>query len=288
MHSSWEEFQVYIQDPEIIHQHEELLATLGIPPARLTARELLTCHGMPYLDNIPHVLAEAAVAVAKELTGMSGCCPTTIQEFATQYRRWKDRDAQEVLETLCRMYWEYELILALTHDMQPEDVSHAREQQAECLRLMDGMDRQAYFRAYNPLVVSPDTRDAVYSTLKRAFWDHVQEAAAGGDIGPLMTAFRDMKDMLTRIVRGRRGEEILAEVEDVFDEAFITERHAQQPEMDPVFWIQRCQCLRAILLQLDAPVHDAVTQAAPLESLQDCWAFLAYVMDRLHELSLLE
>lgn len=256
-----------------------LLAALGIPPTRLTGRELLTCHGMAYLDNLPADLVNAAAAVAKEVTA------ATVDAFATQFRQWKARDAQEVLETLCRMYWEYELILVLTPDMQPEDVAHARTQQAECLRLMDGIDCRAYFRAYNPLVVSPDARDAVYSTLKRAFWDHVQEAAAAGDISPLMTAFRDMKEMLTRIVRGRRGEEILAEVADVFDEAFITERHAHQPEMDPMFWIQRCKCLRAILLQLDAPVHDAVTQAAPLGSLHDCWAFLAYVMDRLHELS---
>lgn len=219
-----------------------------------------------------------------------------LAEYEVAYLEWKTTDQASLLQDMCRLYWEYELVFKLNEPrMTPEErVTYAEETQARQKRLVDAMksidDMRAFSAFTPPIVFEASVVAKIKSTLKRAFWDMVAEdvAEAPPKIDRLLSVFVDIRDKLVTILGARHA--IIDDFDDVMDPGFIAQLHTIAATGQAIFWTSRCDLLIDVLARLDSPHMDTVHRKwwADLCDSRDghtkCIYCLSYFVDHLEKL----
>lgn len=226
-----------------------------------------------------------------------------IKAYEIAYLNWKPINKAAVLEEMCRLYWEYELVFHLNRPNMTTDELQVYSTQKDSrqhllLKAMKNIDGLRAFSSFAPPVVFESaTVDQIKRTLARAFWDMVRDDI---DQDPpamdrVFSVFKDIREKLVCILRSDDNE-IVADYDDLLDPGFVAQVYAGTSD-HVQFWMQRCDLLIRILVQLDSivmqGVHEewwrnvrerAIASHAFSDVIDACVSCLAYFMSHIEDL----
>jgi len=216
--------------------------------------------------------------------------------YEAAYLEWKPRDRSALLIDMCRLYWEYELVLKLNEPrMTPEELAHytaeTTSRQQRLLAAMRGIDDMRTFSEFEaPVVFEASVVAKIKNTLKRAFWDMVIDdiSKTPADITRLLSVFTDARGKLAAIVGPNHR--FMEDFDDLMDVRFVAQLHTTPATSHEAFWTSRCDFLIGVLASLDS-VHMGAVHRKWWEDLSQsreghvkCVYCLAYFMDHLEGL----
>lgn len=275
---------------------------LAQTPASLNGRDFLVIYLFAFF-GFEDALKDGATALVDHVHDAhvdAAFLPTLsrlLAEHQTAYLEWKATDQASLLQDMCRLYWEYELVFKLNEQhMTPEErvlyVDETKKRQKRLVDAMKSIDDMRAFSAFTPPTVFEASVVAkIQSTLKRAFWDLVAEDIAEEPPGieRLLSVFVDIREKLVMILGP--GHRILDDFDDTMDPGFIAQLHTIAATGQATFWTSRCDFLIDVLAQLDSPHMEAVHRKwwtdlhESREGHAKCIYCLSYFVDHLEKLT---
>ena len=187
-----------------------------------------------------------------------------VKDYEVAYTTWKPADKAVLLEEMCRLYWEYELVFRLNEaNMTTEEVAmYAAQKDARQRTLINAMksidDLKAFSSFAPPVVFESSTVDQIRRTLALAFWDMVRDDIRQSP--PIMdrvfSVFSDIRKHLLTIVKNDTHR-IIDEFDDILDPGFVSQLYSSGT-LGNDFWIQRCNFLIRTLGSLDSAHMETV------------------------------
>jgi len=221
-----------------------------------------------------------------------------IKAYEVAYLTWKPIDKAELMEEMCRLYWEYELVFRLNEaNMTSEEVSGFRAQkesrQQSLINAMQSIDDLKAFSSFAPPVVfESSTVEQIKRTLALAFWNLVREDIQQQPpiMDRIFSVFGDIRQHLVYICS--ENSRIIEEFDDIMDPQFVAQIYQDR---SAEFWTSRCSFLIRTLGALDSQHMEAVHTdwwKAVRDSAADdhagtinaCIHCLSYFMDHIEKL----
>lgn len=227
---------------------------------------------------------------------------THIHQYERVYIPWKMDDCEKVLETLTRMYWEYEInwrlyASYLASEEKERLLEEKNTRQAECISTMEKIDKLCYFHQFQPVYVDSSTSRLLQDILRTAFWDRVKESLLEDppQFASLFSIFQEIQDHIQAMTKSRP--DILTIYQEVMDVEFMKQIQ-EHGYIETSFWVHRIEYLVDVLIQLDSaerePFHlqqkDTFLQAISQNAIDThtivhtCIDILAYITIRMIEI----
>lgn len=262
---------------DILTAYDELARAF---PCGLGARDILAAYLFVYHEFGDKVVYDPARSLLQALHGGSATdVHAKMEDYARVYLEWKEKDRKELMQSLCIMYWEYELILALQGGVLDADerehwMAEKNKCQARIKRELEKLGCLHELPKYQPSIAT--VSEHIRSMLTRCYWDILREDLKTGVEG-IFRILAEVREMVEYMAPS-----LIEQYDEVMDIAFMREQHAIGAA-DVTFWLQRCEYLFSVLIELDSAAMEvehkrwwsALDKTRGWESMVD---FLEYFM----------
>jgi hypothetical protein len=191
-----------------------------------------------------------------------------VKQYINAFEKWKNDDAELLVESLIRNYWELELVVRQDFSGQEDGgesiIAMMKQQQEKVLKYIKDISGEAglmQFENYVPIVMTNDFIDKLKNTLDIAYWDayraqmYVKMDNIKGEYNTtkLKSVMTELKGMIVDLVPN--SQEIQASLIENFDIDFICEMVSHNSySIDNLrnMWNYLCDLLN----KLDSPDND--------------------------------
>lgn len=290
---SFAQLQEFLLKPDVIRTYRSFLNT--ITNTKLSSRDLLSSYAFAYFDvesslqDISRELLQALV-YGNDISRVE----LLLNKYECLYIAWHEEDKISMLETLSRMYWEYEINFMLYKERLSEEeaefyLDEKKKRQEECLSMMEGIDNLAYFYQYTPIFMDSQGSNLLLQILRKAFWSRLKNDLQ--QIPPklegLYSLFEEIDSHLQEICQRHARPTFIENYREIFNIEFFRQREASGL-MTIDFWMPRCNHLYLLLTSLDSIARDtnhadAMQKLRENQTLEGILIFLEHFMTRLLE-----
>ena len=185
-------------------------------------------------------------------------------KFEKIFEIWKNDDADKLVESMIKNYWELEMVLYQDFSNQEDngdqikkDIEKQQEEILEGIKKIKGQPGIDKFNSYVPIAFSQDFVANVRDNLEEAYWDTVIEEACEdpAKLDKLKAVMHELRDMIQQIITNNKFDELNKKVTQYFDIDFIIDMVKNNvyeiAQLKTLF-----QFLINILNEVDAPFND--------------------------------
>ena len=189
-------------------------------------------------------------------------------KFEKIFEIWKSDDADKLVESMTKNYWELEMVLYQDFSNQEDngeqikkDIETQQQEILDGIKKIKGQPGIDKFNSYVPIAFSEDFVSNVRDNLEEAYWDTVIEEASEepAKLDKLKAVMHELRSLILQIITNNKFDDLKKKVTHYFDIDFIIDMVKNNvyeiAQLKTLF-----QFLINILNEVDAPFNDKANE----------------------------
>ena len=151
-------------------------------------------------------------------------------KFEKIFEIWKSDDADKLVESMTKNYWELEMVLYQDFSNQEDngeqikkDIETQQQEILDGIKKIKGQPGIDKFNSYVPIAFSEDFVSNVRDNLEEAYWDTVIEEASEepAKLDKLKAVMHELRSLILQIITNNKFDDLKKKVTHYFDIDFI-------------------------------------------------------------------